>query len=102
MRAVRRITWEVVLLVGRLRAFFTSERDNNAADAGAARRPHGGGDWAEPQHGYPYRERGVCRYSTLAGEVLGASASILMRGASGIEDPWMWSREHLVLISCLC
>ena len=32
VRAVRRITWEVVLLVGRLRAFFTSERDNNAAE----------------------------------------------------------------------
>ena len=32
MRAVRRITWEAVLLVGRLRAFFTSERDNNAAE----------------------------------------------------------------------
>ena len=31
MRAVRRITWEAVLLFGRLRAFFTSERDNNAA-----------------------------------------------------------------------
>jgi len=32
VRAVRRITWEVVLLVGRLHAFFTSERDNNAAE----------------------------------------------------------------------
>jgi len=25
----------------------------------------------------------------------------MMRGASGIEDPWMWSREHRLLISCL-
>ena len=32
VRVVRRITWEVVLLVGRLRAFFTSERDKNAAE----------------------------------------------------------------------
>jgi len=32
VRAVRRITWEVVLLVGRLRAFSTSERDNHAAE----------------------------------------------------------------------
>jgi len=32
VRAVRRITWEVVLLVGRLRVFFTSERDNHAAE----------------------------------------------------------------------
>jgi len=32
VRAVSRITWEVVLLVGRLRAFFTSERDKNAAE----------------------------------------------------------------------
>jgi len=32
VRAVCRITWEVVLLVGGLRAFFTSERDNHAAE----------------------------------------------------------------------
>jgi len=32
VRAVRRITWEVVLPVGRLRAFFTTECDNNAAE----------------------------------------------------------------------
>jgi len=32
VRAVRRITWKVVLLVGSLRAFFTSERDNQAAE----------------------------------------------------------------------
>jgi len=25
----------------------------------------------------------------------------MIRGASGIEDPWMWSREHRVLILCL-
>jgi len=25
-----------------------------------------------------------------------------MRDASGIEDPGMWSRDHRVLISCLC
>jgi len=25
----------------------------------------------------------------------------MMRDASGIEDPWMLSREHRVLISCL-
>jgi len=25
----------------------------------------------------------------------------MMRGAAGIEDPWMCSREHRVLISCL-
>jgi len=31
VRAVRRLTWEVVLLAGRLPAFFTSERANNAA-----------------------------------------------------------------------
>jgi len=27
--------------------------------------------------------------------------SFMMRGAAGIEDPWMCSREHRVLISCL-
>jgi len=32
VRPVRRITWEVVLLVGKLRAFFASERDNHAAE----------------------------------------------------------------------
>jgi len=32
VRAVRRIIWKVVLLVGRLRAFFTSERDNHSAE----------------------------------------------------------------------
>jgi len=32
---------------------------------------------------------------------IGADA-LMMRGASGIEDPWMWSREHPVLVSCLC
>jgi len=32
VRAVRRITWEVVLLVGGLRAFFTPERDVHAAE----------------------------------------------------------------------
>jgi len=26
----------------------------------------------------------------------------MMRGASGVEDPWMWSREHRVLIAWLC
>jgi len=31
-RAVRRISWEVVLLVGSLRAFFTSRSDNHAAE----------------------------------------------------------------------
>jgi len=32
VRAERRITWEVVLLAGRLRVIFTSERVNNAAE----------------------------------------------------------------------
>jgi len=32
VRAVRRITCDVVLLVGKLRAFFTLECDNHAAE----------------------------------------------------------------------